>query len=109
MVAQTGIKTREGRSEWIPAGVQYILQNVKYIGDALLQKKYSTEAFPSQKRENTGQKQKYYVANSHSPIIEREIFEQTQALYMSKCLYNYKLGFSHFGKKACSFYIQILS
>lgn len=29
MVTQTGIKTREGRSEWIPAGVQYILQNEK--------------------------------------------------------------------------------
>lgn len=87
MVTQTGVKTREGRSEWIPAGVQYILQNEKYIGDALLQKKYSTEVFPPQKRENTGQKQQYYVANSHPPIIEREIFEQTQALYMSKCLF----------------------
>lgn len=36
------IPTRDGLNSWSCATVKYILQNEKYIGDALLQKKYST-------------------------------------------------------------------
>lgn len=78
-----GIKTLEGES-WGASTIKYILQNEKYVGDSLLQKKYSTETFPPQKKRNTGERQQYYISNSHPPIIDREIFEMAQQLYSTK-------------------------
>lgn len=50
----------------------------KYKGDALLQKTYTVD-FLSKKREiNNGEVPQYYVEESHSAIIEHEIWEAVQ-------------------------------
>lgn len=41
---------------WHHFTVDYILNNERYIGDALLQKKYTTQQFPFKKERNTGQR-----------------------------------------------------
>lgn len=71
---------RYGIEKWYINTIDYILNNERYIGDALLQKKYTTETLPFRKIKNVGQKDQYYVENSHPPIISRVIFETTQAL-----------------------------
>lgn len=42
----------------------HILNNERYMGDALLQKNYTTETLPFRKRRNRGEKPQYYVENS---------------------------------------------
>jgi len=78
------VKTREGLDEWKPYTIKRILVNEKYIGDALLQKKYSTETFPPVKLINRGERPQYYVKNAHQAIINRDVFERTQKLLQDK-------------------------
>ena len=60
--------------------MRYILRNEKYIGDSLLQKFYTPDIMGAEKIENKGEKDMYYIENTHQPIISREIFETAQAL-----------------------------
>ncbi len=61
-------------------GVRYILTNERYIGDALLQKKYTTDTFPYRRERNHGERDQYYVTDSHEPIISRSDFYAVQSL-----------------------------
>lgn len=83
-IIKDGIQLQEGAERWGVRAVQYILQNEKYIGDSLLQKRYSTESFPRERKYNHGEQPMYYVENTHSPIIDRTTFERVQTLYRSK-------------------------
>ena len=71
-----GVHSREGK--WNTTHIRYILSNEKYIGDALLQKTYTPEILPLRNRKNNGEKDKFYVTNSHPAIISREVFEAAQ-------------------------------
>lgn len=59
--------------------IRYVLQNMVYAGDVLLQR-YITEN-PRTHRiiENKGQLPRYYVTDNHPAIIDRETFEKVQA------------------------------
>ena len=70
-----GILPKHEKVPWSAVTVGYILRNERYIGDALLQKKFTTDTFPYVKRRNNGERRMYYVENSHPPIISREKFE----------------------------------
>ena len=83
-ISAIGMPTRTGSIQWGHKAICYILQNEKYIGDALLQKKYSTDTLPVKKVPNTGERDQYYVENSHPAIITKEAFECVQMLYKSK-------------------------
>ena len=58
--------------------IRYVLQNMVYAGDVLLQR-YITEN-PRTHRiiENKGQLPRYYVTDNHPAIIDRETFEKVQ-------------------------------
>ena len=47
-----------------PNVVLYILTNEKYIGDTLCQKKY-TVGFPFKKQVNHGERDQYYIEQTH--------------------------------------------
>ena len=64
--------------KWNHALVRYILSNEKYIGDTLFEKSYKTDTIPSIKRRNKGEKEQFYIANSHEPIVSRGEFEKVQ-------------------------------
>lgn len=83
-MTRIGIPQKEADTGWCCNSIQCILKNEKYVGDALLQKKFSTDDFPPIKKWNRGQMPKYYVEYTHPPIIDRETFEQAQKLYQSK-------------------------
>ena len=82
--------------QWQNGTVDYILNNERYIGDALLQKKYTTETFPYTKKRNKGEKSMYYVSNNHPPIIPRQQYEAVQSLqkirYRKKRRQRYELS-----------------
>ena len=73
-----GIKTPAGKDKWSGAGVQRILTNEKYKGDAILQKTYTVYYLTKEVRKNTGQRKQWYVKNSHPAIIAPETFELVQ-------------------------------
>ena len=81
-----GLSTRDGKTKWRYNSIDYILKNERYIGDALLQKRYTTDVLPFQKKRNNGEKDKYYIKYSHPAIITREIFERAQELNRSRVL-----------------------
>lgn len=65
---------------WIENHVKYILSNEKYIGDTLYQKHYTPCRLPLKKQLNRGEVDKYYVSNSHEPIIDNKIYYRVQGI-----------------------------
>ncbi len=65
---------------WTSASIKNILINEKYCGDAILQKTFTEDHLEHKSVPNTGQVPKYYVENSHQPIISRETFKLVQTL-----------------------------
>lgn len=72
------IKTATGKEVWATAVIQKILKNEKYKGDSLLQKTYTEDFISGKKSKNVGQKERYYVTNSHPAIITVEVFDKVQ-------------------------------
>ena len=77
-----GIPVKSGKEEyrWQYTAISYILSNEKYIGDSLWQKTYSTDTFPVQRFKNNGEREQYYAAGTHPPIIDRATFQAVQEL-----------------------------
>ncbi len=73
-----GILNGAGHEKWHTSNINQILRNEKYIGDALLQKTYTTDFLTKTRVKNHGIVPQYYVENSHEAIIPREIFMQVQ-------------------------------
>ena len=83
MLNEKGIPSREA-PKWGRTTVEHILSNERYIGDALIQKRYTTAALPHKQKKNKGELPQYYITGSHPPIISREIYEQAQRLKESR-------------------------
>ena len=73
-----GILTAAGKPRWRPESVKKILQNEKYIGDALLQKTVTVDFLTKKRVKNEGHVPQYYVENSHESIIPKELYLQVQ-------------------------------
>lgn len=76
LLLQQKIPTAFGGKIWSRSTVSGILGNEKYIGDALLQKKYTTDFLTKKRKVNKGEVPQYYIENDHEPIISREVYEQ---------------------------------
>lgn len=79
-ITAMGCPTRDDTPYWQLTSIQYILQNEKYAGDSLSQKKYTTRSFPRQQKINHGEQKQYLAVDSHPAIISREIFQKAQEL-----------------------------
>lgn len=73
-----GILTGAGKPRWHTSTINKILRNEKYIGDALLQKTYTTDFLNKTRVKNTGIVPQYYVEGNHEAIIPREIYMRVQ-------------------------------
>ena len=73
-----GVKTAQGSDSWHDSVVRKMLQNEKYIGDALLQKTYMADLFTHEQRKNMGELPQYYVHECHPAIIDRDTFQRVQ-------------------------------
>jgi hypothetical protein len=62
-------------SKWTANTILGMLQNERYIGDALYQKTYMDSNY--KRHTNYGERDMYYIRDNHSPIISREDFEAT--------------------------------
>lgn len=84
MLNEDGVPRRYGHTHWYSGTIKYVLTNERYMGDAVLQKKFTTETIPFRKVRNKGQLPKYYVENSNPPIVSRETYEAVQELMRSR-------------------------
>ena len=73
-----GIPTGAGKTTWHTSTINKILRNEKYIGDALLQKTYTTDFLNKTRVKNNGIVPQYYVEGNHDPIIPKQIFLKVQ-------------------------------
>ena len=68
-----------GRKEYLwTSTINKILRNEKYIGDALLQKTYTTDFLNKTRVKNNGLVPQYYVEGDHEAIIPKDIYLQGQ-------------------------------
>lgn len=79
---ENNIPSRKGK--WHCFSVDYILNNERYMGDALLQKTYTTESFPFVRKKNKGEYAKYYIENSNIAIISKKTFNAAKELQRRK-------------------------
>lgn len=70
--------------KWYDTTIDYILNNERYMGDAILQKSYTTETLPFRRKINHGELPKYYVENSNPPIVSREVYQAVQKLQKTR-------------------------
>ena len=73
-----GILTGAGKTKWWTSTINKILRNEKYIGDALLQKTYTTDFLNKTRVKNNGIVPQYYVEGNHEAIIPKDIFLRVQ-------------------------------
>ncbi len=74
---EMGVKSYRGK-HFSKDAIRKILRQEKYTGNAMLQKYYIESHITHRKRKNRGELPKYFVENSHEPIISEEIFEKVQ-------------------------------
>ena len=65
---------------WNHKTIDYILQNERYAGNALLQKRYTSDTFPSKLKYNHGERPQYYVSDINDAIVPQEVFDKAQTL-----------------------------
>ena len=83
-VTKCGIPTKDHKPRWKARSIHYILHNEKYLGNSLLQKRYTTSSLPYQQKQNHGVLPQYFLENSHPPIIDADTFSRVQELLKSK-------------------------
>lgn len=71
---EKNIKTVTGKEEWHATVILKMLKNEKYMGDALLQKTYTTDFMTKKRVKNEGIVPQYYVEGNHEAIIPKPIF-----------------------------------
>lgn len=71
---EDGILTGAGKTKWWTSTINKILRNEKYIGNALLQKTYTTDFLNKTRVKNNGIVPQYYVEGNHEAIIPKDIF-----------------------------------
>lgn len=76
---ETGELTYRGR-EWTAKRVLAILNNEKYSGNALLQKKYVADHLSKKLLYNRGTLPMYYAEGTHEPIIDLVTFQKAQEI-----------------------------
>lgn len=110
---EEGVPTPGGKTKWIYSTITSILQNEKYKGDALLQKRFTVNFLEHKMKKNEGEVNQYYVKKGHPAIIEPLIWDRVQLeikrremgknVYSSKDVFSSKLKCaecgSYYGKK----------
>ena len=73
-----GKPNKYGEIEWRSNTISRILQNEKYVGDALLQKTFTVDCITHKIVKNHGERPMYLVTDHHDPIVDRDTFNRVQ-------------------------------
>ena len=72
------VPTASGIQGWTYQVVRNILTNERYIGDALLQKTYTTDCISKTVKKNQGDRPMVYVERNHPAIVSKAMFYQVR-------------------------------
>lgn len=74
---EMGARTVRGY-EFTGTQITYILQNERYCGDKLLQKRFVDSHITHKEKINDGELPRYYIKDCHEGIVDRQTFIQVQ-------------------------------
>lgn len=66
-------------SLWSNTVIHRILRNEKYVGDLCQKKTFTPNYLTHKKKYNRGEEEKIYIKNHHEGIIDRDLWNRTQA------------------------------
>ncbi len=66
-------------SLWSDTVILRILQNEKYVGDLCQKKTFTPDYLTHKKKYNRGEEEKIYIKDHHEAIIDRDLWNRTQA------------------------------
>ena len=66
-------------ARWSPGVIIKIQRNEKYAGDLCQKKTITPDYLTHRKASNHGEEEFIFIKNHHPPIIDRELWERTQA------------------------------
>lgn len=69
------LKSWDGKYNWQASTLDSMLQNEKYMGDAILQKSYTADFLSKKRVMNDGSIQMYHIEEDHEPIIDIDTWE----------------------------------
>lgn len=64
---------------WSNVVILRVLRNEKYVGDLCQKKTYTPDYLTHAKKYNRGEEETVYLKNHHEPIIDRDLWNRTQA------------------------------
>lgn len=70
--------TSTGKKIWNVSHIRSILNNEKYVGDALLQKSFTIDCITHKVVKNHGERPMYLVTDHHDPIVDRDTYNRVQ-------------------------------
>mgnify|MGYP002575757281 FL=1 len=73
-----GYLTAQGKKVWNESLIRSILKNEKYVGDALLQKAFTSDCITHKVVKNHGERPMYLVTDHHVPIVDRDTYNRVQ-------------------------------
>lgn len=65
---------------WTRRTIFQILRNEKLVGDTLHKKTYGTDTLPRKRLKNRGERDRYYVANTHPAILDQKTYDALSSL-----------------------------
>lgn len=74
---EMGVKTLRGY-DFTSVQITYILQNERYCGDKLLQKRFVEDHISHREKMNEGELPMYYIEDCHEAIVDRSTFRWVQ-------------------------------
>ena len=80
--------------KWNSQRIRDLLSNEKYLGNALLQKKYRNNHLEKKLIHNDGQLPKYYAEGTHDAIVDEELFNLAQEILDQKREMHARVGFA---------------
>ena len=72
------ILTSTGKKVWNESLICSILKNEKYVGDALLQKTFTSDCITHKVVKNHGERPMYLITDHHDPIVGRDTYNRVQ-------------------------------
>ena len=73
-----GRLTKRGTTNWSIGGIERMLTNEKYTGNALMGKTYCPDYLTKKRVRNNGESDQYYIEGSHPVILPQEVFDMIQ-------------------------------
>lgn len=70
--------TTKKKNKWTPSGIENILKNEKYTGNAILGKTFKSDVLSKGRVKNIGQAPSYYAENTHPAIVNKELYDRVQ-------------------------------